>query len=455
MFGQLVSGLYLSASFAPLASAAVTVRKASHSRTGYEVEFTYFNAAAQNVTIGGGLQTLTDQFHISADASASWDPRDYKPGWFRSLGIFTDLPYVMTSDGQGNWSYTTPLPSGTYQYAFLVNCADANSCSVPDGTYVIDQDNPPFVNIPGDQVASRFQVPFDTKKQFYPPIGLDFDYSLPVPTQYRGSIQTVNYTSPGSIHPAANVHDFSLYLPREYSNISNFTNSNGTNGYPLLYLSHGGGGNGQDWENLAAVSNILDRLIFEKNMEPTVVVMPSFYNIEAAYPFSYENRSGSVSPPASVVRENFMQYLFPWVETHYNVATTPDRRAFSGLSLGSVLTYEMFINATDYFNYFGFFSGALGPGVDISAYINQTMVDDNPQFLEKGLYTGFGLYDIAFPDMRLLQTAFNDARVPYVGRVVPFGFHYWNTWADCLWNFGQQALWKQLPLIPTEVFVFP
>lgn len=32
----------------------------------------------------------------------------------------------------------------------------------------------------------------------------------------RGTIQSVNYTSPGSIWPAPDVHDFTIYLPVGY-----------------------------------------------------------------------------------------------------------------------------------------------------------------------------------------------------------------------------------------------
>lgn len=57
-----------------------------------------------------------------------------------------------------------------------------------------------------------------------------------------------------------------------------------------------------------------------------------------------------------------MECLFPWVESHFDILSEPSIGAFVGLSLGSVLTYEMYINATSYFDYLGLFSGVLGPG---------------------------------------------------------------------------------------------
>lgn len=422
-----------------LASAGVVVRKTGSPPTGYEVDFTFYDPDATQVNIAGGLQTFTDQFHVSPQASASYDPHDYKPGWFRSLGLEAVTPYNMTSLGDGNWTYTSPFPSGTYLYAFVVDCFDPTNCTLANGKYVIDPDNPPFVNVPGDQISSRFQVPYDETFQYYPDIGLDFDYTLPVPEEDRGTITTVNYTSPGSIHPAPDVHDFTLYLPREYGTVPGKK-------YPVLYLSHGGGGNAQDWENQGYASHILDRLILDGHIEPTVVVMPSFYNIEAEYEFTPGASLLGSFPPAPVVRENYMSYLFPWVEAHYEVATEPARRAFAGLSLGGLLTFEMYVNATDYFDYFGIFSAVLLSDAPATNYINTSTVAAKPAYLEKGAYLSAGLYDFAFEDVRQIQTAMDGAGVPYRGRIAPFGFHSWNTWTDCLWNFGQNVLWQPLPL---------
>ena len=84
--------------------------------------------------------------------------------------------------------------------------------------------------------------------------------------------------------------------------------------------------------------------------------MPAFYNID---------NSSAVFPDFAAVRENYMKYLFPWIEAHYSVQTIPSGRAFSGLSLGGVLLYEMYRNATDYFDYFGHFSGVAGPNASL------------------------------------------------------------------------------------------
>lgn len=428
--------------FVALASASVTVRKTSQGPTGYEVTFRYENSTASSITIASGFQPFTDQYHATTYGSARYDPRDYKPGWFLANGVQVrpkDLPYQMKNLGNGSWTYTTPLPSGTYNYAYLVDCLGNTTCTIDSGHYVIDPDEKPFLNVQGDQTQSTFQVPFDPEFQYDPDTNLNFDYALPVDEAHRGTVRNVNYTSPGSVHPAQDVHDFVIYLPPGYTNAS-------SEKYPILYLSHGGGGDGQDWQNLAQASNILDRLILEKYIAPTVVVMPSFYNIAPEYKQVYGSRAQMArAPEAPVVRENYMKYLMPFVEKSFAVSTSPSQRAFAGLSLGGRLTYEMYINATDYFSYFGMFSGSTFGSPD--SYVNASMVAAKPALREKGIFTSAGLYDFAFDDIRGLNGALQANSVPFFGRTVPFGYHAWNTWQDCLWHFGKTVLWRKLPFV--------
>ncbi|KAI0836776.1 carbohydrate esterase family 1 protein [Hypoxylon sp. FL0890] len=420
------------------ASASVTVRKTSKGPTGYEVDFKYTNKTASRVLIGGGLEAFTDQFHTTLETRAWYDPHDYHPGdFYVSYGEPENgymWPYEMTTEGDGLWTYTTPLPSGIYSYAYLVNCDFAPNCSIDTGQLVIDPDLPPFQNVKGDQVASSFQVPFDERFQGTNDINADFDYALPAPTKYRGTIKSVNYTSPGSIHPAPNVHDFSLYLPAEYGKVQGKK-------YPLLYLSHGAYGNGNDWENLGRMSSIMDNLIAGGHIEPTVVVMPSFYNLDDSLPrFIMGNKSNNAPLPTSEhIRENYQKYLFPWVEQNLeNVCGDPSCRAFAGLSWGGRLTYEMYVNATDYFDYYGMFSPATDPP-------DNATLAANPALANKGVFIAYGLYDFVFESGKELQAALSGLNITFLSRISPFGGHYWNTWQDELWWFGVKALWKPFP----------
>lgn len=431
--------------------AGVTVQQTNQGPTGYEVQFTYTNASADSIVLTG-LPMFTNEKHTSPQRAAAYSPFDYQPGYFVVANLVgagqntTNWPYVMqrgNQSGDGEWELTVPLPSGTYSYAFCVDASSVDDCSVDAANLFVDPENLPFVNVEGDMTSSTVQVPYDARFQYYDTLNLNFDFTLPVaPSASRGSVQAVNYTSPGSTHPAPDVHDYVVYLPPGYTNASGQE-------YPILYISHGGGGNAYEWVNLGQVNNILDRLIGEGLMEPTVVVMPSFYSLNSTWGPALVYGSSATSPGLStldLVRENWMEYLFPHVEANFAVSQNASRRAFCGMSKGASVSYEMFINATDYFSYFGQFSGAFGLTIPpLSQYVNETQLAANPRLGEVGVFLSFGLYDRAFTDTRNLQEAMDDLDLGYIVRSVPYGAHYWNTWQDALWHFGKDALWKPVP----------
>ncbi|KAI1467927.1 carbohydrate esterase family 1 protein [Daldinia caldariorum] len=433
MIVQTVLGLL--ALYSVGASASVTVRKTDKGPTGYEVDFKYVNTTANRVLIGGGLMPFSDHFHTTLNNRAWYDPHDYKPGdFYVAGGQMPDgyqWPYEMKSDGDGVWSYTTPLPSGIYSYAYLIDCDFPPNCSIVTGQLVTDPDLPPFENVKGDQVSSSFQVPFDARFQGTDDITANFNYALPAPAEFRGTVKSVNYTSPGSIHPAPDVHHLALYLPAEYGKVEGKK-------YPLLYLSHGAGGNGNDWENQGRMSSIMDNLIAAGHIAPTVVVMPSFYNLDDSLPrFVMGDASTTFALPAPErIRENYQKHLFPWVAANVpHVCDAPGCRAFAGLSWGGRLAYEMYAHATDYFDWYGLFS----PATMNVSYVDAGALAANPALGRKGLFVAYGLYDSVF------EAALDGLGVGFLSRVSPFGGHYWNTWQDELWWFGVKALWKPFP----------
>ncbi|KAH8682675.1 Alpha/Beta hydrolase protein, partial [Xylariales sp. PMI_506] len=433
------------------ADAAATVTHTGKAPTGYEVKFTYANASASSVILSG-VNMFTDEKHTSPQRAAAYSPFNYQPGYFVVENLVgagqntTDWPFVLqktNGSDDGLWALTVPLPAGTYSYSFCVNEQSTANCSVDNSNVFVDPENPPFVNVPGDMTYSIVQVPYDAQFQEYRTLDLNFNFTLPVASNSsRGTLKAVNYTSPGSTHPAPDVHDYVVYLPPGYSNSS-------CREYPVLYISHGGGGDAYEWPNLGKVDHILDRLIDEGLMEPSVAIMPSFYSLNSSWGSALVYGSSAVTPGLStldLVRENFMEYLFPHVEATYAVSRNASRRAFCGMSKGASLSYEMYINATDYFSYFGQFSGAFGLDIPpLADYVNATQLAANPRLGEVGMFLSFGLYDRAFTDMRNLQEAMDDLSLGYIVRSVPYGAHYWNTWQDALWHFGKEALWRPFP----------
>ncbi|KAJ5626759.1 hypothetical protein N7528_004186 [Penicillium herquei] len=439
----MVSSLLSVASlFASLALGAVTVTRTDQGPTGYEVTITYRNTSVDSVTIAS-LPHLTDQYSTSFWSWSDFDLSEYKPGDFPrdpQDGSY----YEMNKTGPGEFTWTRPFFSGTFQYSFLLDCAHPSLCNTTTGQEITDPTNPPFETVPGSELVSTFQVPYHHDFQYYPDQNINQDYALPYGNNAsKGSLKIETYRSPGSISPSPGIHDYVVYLPVGYN--ANDT----TKKYPLLYLSHGGNGAAGDWQNQAYVSNMLDRLIGDGHMEPTVVVMPTWYGIianttnpDALYVRNY--------PDSATIASLYSKYLFPHIESTYRVSNDSSGRAFAGLSQGSFLTYEFYINYTSYFGYYGIMSG--GPSTNsendppaLSGYVNASMAAANPDLLTRGLFLSYGQYDILFTDTRRLQEALDDIGAVYVTRFLPWGFHFWNTWQDAFWHMGRMALWKPIP----------
>ncbi|OJJ42342.1 hypothetical protein ASPZODRAFT_137356 [Penicilliopsis zonata CBS 506.65] len=430
--------------FIGLASAAVTVTKTSQGPTGYEVTISYQNASVDSVIISS-LPHLTDQYSTSFWSYANFDLAEYKPGDFqRDPQVGSYYPMEQTSPGEFTW--TRPFPSGTYQYSFLLNCANASLCNTTTGQEITDPTNPPFETVAGSELVSSFQVPYDPEFQYYPDLPLNQDYALPYGNNAsKGRIEIGTYPSPGSISPSDGIHDYVVYLPAGYDDDA----SNSSTVYPLLYLSHGGNGAAADWQNQGYISNLLDRLIGEGHLEPTVVVMPTWYGIlpNTTNPQALEQRNYPTPP---VIAELYSRYLFPYIEDNYRVSNESSRRAFAGLSQGAFVTYEFYTAYTSYFGYFGFLSGAAATNSEneappLSEYVNASMAAANPDLLDRGIFVSYGQYDVLYTDARRMQEALDALNVTYVSRFIPWGYHFWNTWQDAFWHFGRAALWQPLP----------
>ena len=102
--------------------------------TGYEVTFRYYDPSATTVQVRGewffsnaANTTTTSSLGL---LPTQWSPGDF-PIAFPNQGPAPNWPVAqMTLDhATGVWSYTTPLPSGTFTYGFYVNCRVTARCS--------------------------------------------------------------------------------------------------------------------------------------------------------------------------------------------------------------------------------------------------------------------------------------------------------------------------------------
>ncbi len=231
-----------------------------------------------------------------------------------------------------------------------------------------------------------------------------------------------------------------VYLPYGY---------NPEKKYDIVYLLHGGGVN-EDWwfKMFPETVTILDNMFADKLCEPCIIVTPTYYrndpslrtSVDITEHFKSELRKDLI--PA--VEKEFSTYACGDVSEE-NLVATRNRRAFAGLSLGSMTTYRAALyNNFDLFSWYGPFSGCCGPMGDHNTEVRricETLADGEA----KGLSLDFmlccnGDKDIAYAEHRdIMEKA--EALCPQlvVGEnydfvVIPGGVHDMNAWQLDLYN---------------------
>ena len=229
----------------------------------------------------------------------------------------------------------------------------------------------------------------------------------PVPVEYKaestkpGTIESLEYKA-ANLKKGKDVKKLNVYLPFGYDAADK------TKKYNVLYLMHGGGesenllfgGPGQSKE----LKKILDNMIANGDIEPLIVVTPTFY--------------GGKNDTA-LFHEELIQNVVPLVETKYNTYTASaakkdlkasrEHRAFGGFSMGSVTTWYTFINCLDYFKYYIPLSGdcwalgqtaGAGKAKETAEYLAQVAKDAGYGTKDYYLFCATGSADIAYPNMK-------------------------------------------------------
>jgi enterochelin esterase-like enzyme len=377
--------------------------------TGHEVTFRYYDPSATSVRIRGEWY-FSDPADTTLTSSQGLLPTQWQPGDFPiaypNQGPAANWPVAqMTLDtSTGVWSYTTPLPSGTFTYGFYVDCTSP-APQLSGCTELSDPNNPPWNTSGPVEPTSQVYVPSD------PRFGT-LDLSWQAPRRPAGTLSDVSYPDPQSTNPVGS-HPLAVYLPPGYS-------AHRHTPYPTLYLSHGGGGNEVDWTTQGAANSILDNLIAARRIAPMVVVMTNFNNLDGCTFFD-----------ASCYANDVSNYVIPFVNSHFNVAQNPDQRAFAGLSLGGLMANYLLFNDTTLFGYYG--SWSIG---SIGAPATTSPLWQNPDLRTRlGIQLGGGLFDsLTIPGVNNYAASFAANGIPYTSDLV-IGGHEWYTWRQLLYNF--------------------
>ncbi|MFK4098771.1 alpha/beta hydrolase-fold protein [Streptomyces sp. NPDC019531] len=396
----------------PVTALGPTVTHTGTGPTGYQVTFRVKAPSAGSMRIKGTwsfastASTSTDPTNATPVSAADWKPGDFplqspnQPGEAWAVG-------TMTKDASGIWSYTVPLPSGTFDYQLYADCASA---TLTGCTATTDPANPAWTTAGSPAVFSQVYVPSD-RKSGTP----DLSYTADVPASRRGKLTEVTYPTPNS---ATGEHQLAVYTPPGYD-------PERSTPYPVFLLSHGGGENELAWSTRGRLEQIVDHLIAAGRMQPAVVVMPNGSGITMG---SYTTEiTGTV---------------LPYIEQHYNIGTDAADRAFAGTSAYGTQANNFLFGDTGAFGYYGVWSPASGaPAVTVTGS-GDTPVDEayKKPALKKllGVHLAIGQQDLG--GNAPMMTAITE-REGLINAGVPFtyysvgGGHTWALWQRTLHDF--------------------
>ena len=228
-----------------------------------------------------------------------------------------------------------------------------------------------------------------------------------------------------------------VYLPYGYDE---------TQRYNILYLMHGTGDDQYYWLRTHVYNKtMLDNLIANGDIEPLIVVTPTFY-VEDDF------KDTGLDPLTYSFREELRNDLMPAAESKYatyaesiddaGFAASREHRAFAGLSRGAVTTFHSaFCGSLDYFAWFGTFSGSRTDADYFRAHIQSEGFRDLPI---RYLYVSSGVFDFALPrqeqDVSALL-ALEPRLVTGVNTdfdVFPMRYHSMGDWHLALYNLLQR-----------------
>ena len=174
----------------------------------------------------------------------------------------------------------------------------------------------------------------------------------------RGTIERVEYRAVNRNGEARDKYCL-VYLPKGYDK------NDAEKRYNILYLIHGGGGNPDAWLDCCQIKNMLDFCIDAGEIEPLIVVFPTFYK---------ERISRIGGPVREVEQANVLFFqqelgeeLAQAVESRYHtyadsaapgaLRASRQHRAIGGFSMGSCTAWYAFIEHLDLFSRFVPLSG--------------------------------------------------------------------------------------------------
>lgn len=376
----------------------------------YQATFVYEDQDDRDVVsvgLTGGFQFYkpeeVTQYNAAGDNSAipCYDVYEYQEGMFASgYGINNDsVVYPLIETKNERFEITIPLPANLYYYDYVITYADGTSVTIQDPS------NPSLANTTNGHDAGHSLL--YVGDSITAPAGQEYVYP-----RTDGKVGTYSFITYDAIDGTK--QPLGVYLPYNYD-------ENKT--YKTIYVSHGGGGNENEWMTIGAIPNIMDNLIANGEMaEAIVVTMDNTY-----FNWDYEQ-----------IVPNVVDYIIPYIESHYSVSDQAIDRAFCGLSMGAMTTNTMLRDVPEEFGYYGAFSGG-NQDLDVTHYNQEAMQNTT-------LYLTSGCIDMAYNNNLGISSVdflamLDQLNVDYTWELKN-GAHDWYVWRDSFTTFAKDILWN-------------
>ncbi len=169
--------------------------------------------------------------------------------------------------------------------------------------------------------------------------------------------------------------------------------------YNIFYLMHGGGENEKTlfFHDDTMIQNMLDHMIMNGELEPLIVVTPTFNGTGSEAGNFYEELRASVIP---FVEGKYSTYAESTSEA--DIKASRMHRAYGGFSMGAVSTWAVFQNNLDIVGYFMPLSGdhwqgdgGYGKAKSLADAVDKSGLKQNQYFI----FAATGTNDMAYPNV--------------------------------------------------------
>ena len=397
----------------------------------FVVDSNQLNGPVVNVQLQGGFQFLKaedDHYYIDNNGDASqitfYSAYEYKDGMYPIGGVShtlrKDFKYdsgciLYNMERKGHfYTVTMPLPATEYYYGYYVTYANGTTKN-----HVQDPQNHSLVNDASGHDAQWSYVYVGDSSDALK--GQEYIYERN--DSKKGTIKFDQYETKAPTKDESGINHFGVYLPNGYEQGKD---------YKTLYLIHGGGGNETEWYQLGSAKNIFDNLITDGEVEDTVVIFVDESNM----------RGGFNTEAVSQKVDNLVNYLVPYVESHYKVSKNKDDRALSGLSQGSIESSAVLQLYTNEFKYYGLYSGTV-------TVEDKYFTDDVIEAMKtRNIFLAGGTLDLGTINSPS-KGSFLDYYCPHLDKIgvnydfeLENGGHDWNVWRAALTTFVKDYLWN-------------